>query len=281
MELERGRSLSLHWYLSVLTGSLLGLIAIVGLATSALGSNVFEREAGGTTLGQALLPVVIVCAVVLTWALIVERRRGASQEQRLANANVELLRKEVSLEKQAVTDAVTGLYNRRFLYERLGRELRRAQRYGRPLSLILLELDSFKEIYEAHGHQRGDLVLSQFARVLSDSLREPDVPCRFGGEEFALVLPETDPDQALAVAEKLRSRVKDSGIASDLGGEATTVSQGIISFPSADIDNENDMIKKAEWALGEAKSGGRDRIELAEAQQPTMRVSHLGSGPLM
>ncbi len=281
MELERAKSLSLHWYLSVITGLLLALIAVVGLATSALGSNVFERETGGTTLGQALLPVVIACAAVLTWALIVERRRGASQEQRLANANVELLRKEVSLEKQAVTDPVTGLYNRRFLYERLGRELRRSQRYGRPLSLILLELDTFKEISDAHGHQRADLFLSQFARVLNESLREPDLPCRFGGEEFAVVLPETDAEQALVVAEKLRSRVKESGIASDLTGEATTVSQGIVSFPPADIDNENDMMKKAERALYGAKDGGRDRIESAEANEPAAPYSKLGSGPLM
>ena len=279
--MERLKSQSPHWFVSVLAGLSLASVAFVGLATSVRGSSVFERELGGITLGQALLPVVIACGLLLTWALIGERRHAVSREHRLAAANVELLRKEVTLEKQAVTDPLTGLYNRRFLYERLGGELRRAQRYGRSVSLILLDLDRFEEISDEHGHPRGDLILSRFGRILSDSLREPDIPCRYGGEQFAVVLPETGPDRALAVAKKLRLSLKKGQLAADLGGDAMTISQGIASFPSADITNENDMIKKADKALHEAKNGGRDRVESAEAVASAAPASKQGSGPLM
>jgi diguanylate cyclase (GGDEF)-like protein len=275
--MERWRSLSPYWFLSALSGSLLALVAVAALATSARGSNVFEQDLGSTTVGQAFLPVVLACAVVLAWALVLERRRGVSREDHLAAANVELLRKDISIEKQAVMDPVTGLYNRRFLYERLGGELRRAERYGRPLSLILLALEHFR----GTDDNQTDLNLSQFSRVLSESLREPDTPCRYGGEEFAVVLPETGPEQALAVAEKLRQRLNEVKFTSDLGGDPMTISQGIASFPSADITNENDMIKKAAKALYEATAAGDDRIESAEAVASVASASERGRGPLM
>jgi diguanylate cyclase (GGDEF)-like protein len=275
--MERWRSLSPYWFLAALTGSLLALVAVAAVATSVRGSNVFEDELGSTTVGQAFLPVVIACAVVLAWALVVERRRGISREDNLAAANVELLRKDISLEKQAVTDSVTGLYNRRYLYERLGTELRRAQRYGRPVSLILLDLGQFK----GANDQLAEPMLSRFARIINESLREPDTPCRYGGEEFAVVLPETGPVEALAVAEKLRQSLKAGSPASGSGGGAVTISQGIASFPSADITNENDMIKKAEKALHEARTAGHDRIESAEAVVSTAGASKPRSGPLM
>jgi diguanylate cyclase (GGDEF)-like protein len=275
--MERWRSLSPYWFLAALTGSLLALVAFAAVATSARGSNIFEEDLGSTTVGQAFLPIVIACAVVLSWALVLERRRGISREDNLAAANVELLRKDISLEKQAVTDAVTGLYNRRFLYERLGTELRRAQRYGRPVSLILLAPEHFK----GSNDDETDLVLSRFARIIRESLREPDTPCRYGGEEFAVLLPETGPEQALGVAEKLRQRLKEIGPASGSGDGAVTISQGVASFPSADITNENDMIKKAEMALREARIAGDDRIESAEAVVSAAGSSKLHSGPLM
>jgi diguanylate cyclase (GGDEF)-like protein len=275
--MERWRSLSPYWFLSALSGSLLALVAVIAVATSVRGSNVFEDELGNTTVGQAFLPVVIACAIVLAWALVVERRRGISREDNLAAANVELLRKDISLEKQAVTDSVTGLYNRRYLYERLGTELRRAQRYRRPVSLILLDLGQFK----GADDQLAEPMLSRFARIINESLREPDTPCRYGGEEFAVVLPETGPGEALAVAEKLRQSLKAGSPASGSGGGALTISQGIASFPSADITNENDMIKKAEKALHEARTAGGDRIESAEAVASTAGASKLRSGPLM
>ncbi len=275
--MERWRSLSPYWFLSALSGSLLALVAVIAVATSVRGSNVFEDELGSTTVGQAFLPVVIACAIVLAWALVLERRRGISREDNLAAANVELLRKDISLEKQAVTDHVTGLYNRRYLYERLGTELRRAQRYRRPVSLILLDLGQFK----GPDDRLAQPMLSRFARIINDSLREPDTPCRYGGEEFAVVLPETGPGEALAVAEKLRQSLKAGSPASGSGGGAVTISQGIASFPSADITNENDMIKKAEKALHEARTAGDDRIESAEAVTSTAGASKLRSGPLM
>jgi diguanylate cyclase (GGDEF)-like protein len=260
----RPKSFSPYWLLSVLTGFLLAGVAVVGIVTTVRGSNVFERDLGELTLGQALMAPVLMCAALLAWSLVGERRRSVSRESHLAAANVELLRKEVFLEKQAITDPLTGLYNRRYLYERLGTELRRAQRYNRPLSLILIDLDHFKGVNDEHGHQHGDIVLARFGHLLVESLREPDTACRYGGEEFSVILPETNADQAMAVAEKLRRRLKERDVVDDLGENGITISQGIASFPSADIANENDIMKKADEALYAAKNGGRDRVEVAE-----------------
>jgi diguanylate cyclase (GGDEF)-like protein len=263
--MDRQKSFSAYWLLSVLSGFLLTGVAVIGVVTTVRDSNVFERDLGNGTLGQALMVPVLMCAALLAWSLLGERRRSVSRESRLAATNVELLRKEVFLERQVMTDPLTGLYNRRYLYERLGTELRRAQRYHRPLSLILVDLDHFKGVNDEYGHQQGDVVLARFGRLLVESLREPDVACRYGGEEFAVILPETDPDQAIAVAEKLRRRLKERDVVDDLGENVITISQGIASFPSADIGNENDIVKKADDALYAAKNGGRDRVEVAEA----------------
>jgi diguanylate cyclase (GGDEF)-like protein len=262
--MSRPKGFSLYWLLSVLTGSVLAGVAIVGVVTTVRGSNVFERDLGEGTLGQALMLPVLMCAALLAWSLVGERRRSVSREGNLEATNAELLRKEVFLERQAITDSLTGLYNRRYLYERLGAELRRAQRYNRPLSVILIDLDHFKGVNDERGHQHGDVVLARFGRLLVESLRESDVPCRYGGEEFAVILPETDSDQAVAVAEKLRRRLKERDVVADLGENVVTISQGIASFPSADIANENDIVKKADDALYAAKDGGRDRVEVAE-----------------
>jgi diguanylate cyclase (GGDEF)-like protein len=223
--MDRQKSFSAYWLLSVLSGFLLAGVAVVGVVTTVRGSNVFERDLGNGTLGQALMVPVLMCAALLAWSLLGERRRSVSRESHLAATNVELLRKEVFLEKQAITDALTGLYNRRYLYERLGSELRRAQRYNRPLSVILVDLDHFKGVNDEYGHQHGDVVLARFGRLLVESLREPDVPCRYGGEEFAVILPETGPEQAMAVAEKLRRRLKERDVVDDLGENVITISR--------------------------------------------------------
>jgi diguanylate cyclase (GGDEF)-like protein len=126
------------------------------------------------------------------------------RERHLAELYDELLRKEAELERLAITDALTGLYNRRFFTSRLAAEVARARRYGRVLSLVMLDLDNFKEINDQHGHQVGDHVLAEVGKILTTNVRASDIVCRYGGEEFAVLLPETGPEAAGRAAEAAR-----------------------------------------------------------------------------
>ncbi|HEY3765580.1 MAG TPA: sensor domain-containing diguanylate cyclase [Gaiellales bacterium] len=159
----------------------------------------------------------------------------------------------IRLTHEAQTDWLTGLHNHRFYHERLHDELDRAERYGRPLSLIVFDLDSFKLLNDTHGHQEGDLVLRRVAVAAREDLRASDVACRVGGEEFAIILPETGKRAARAAAERLCARVRALP-----GLRATTVSCGVASFP-ADAGDAIELVAGADAALYAAKARGKDR----------------------
>jgi len=167
------------------------------------------------------------------------------------------------LEAQARTDALTGLANRRHFLERAEVELARAQRYGGPLSVFMLDLDHFKRINDTHGHKVGDRVLCRLAQIFATTLREIDLPGRMGGEEFAVLLPETDAESARSVAERLRATIAEAKVVLDQGlpidftasiGVATTLG------PDGNIDM---LLSKADKALYEAKSQGRNKVIVA------------------
>jgi two-component system cell cycle response regulator len=179
-----------------------------------------------------------------------------------------------SLEEQSVTDALTGLKNRRFFDERLPEEFRRAQRYADPLSLIMIDLDHFKRVNDQYGHQMGDVVLRDAAASIRASIRDPDICARFGGEEFAVMLPKTHVGGALAVAERiwraLGARVYRQEVPA-AGQEAAaeikvTASLGLAFFPSKDITSADLLVKFADEALYQAKSSGRNTICLYQVQ---------------
>jgi two-component system cell cycle response regulator len=179
------------------------------------------------------------------------------------------------LEEQSITDALTGLRNRRFFDERLHEEFGRAQRYSDPVSLIMLDLDHFKRVNDRFGHQTGDLVLRESAGLLRGSLRDPDIPARYGGEEFAVILPKTHVQGALAVAERVWRAIGNKVFRHSVGdgpGSAppvelrVTVSIGIAFFPSKDITTADLLVKFADEALYQAKNSGRNSICLYQAQ---------------
>jgi diguanylate cyclase (GGDEF)-like protein len=167
--------------------------------------------------------------------------------------------------QEAQTDWLTGLYNHRFFHERLRDELDRAQRYRRPVSLILFDLDDFKLLNDVHGHQEGDLVLRRVAVAAREDLRTSDVACRVGGEEFAILLPEASKDAARVAADRLCERVRDLP-----GNRPVTVSCGVATFPG-DASNPKELVAAADAALYAAKARGKDRsadfsAEIAQAR---------------
>ncbi|MDX1390530.1 MAG: GGDEF domain-containing protein, partial [Acidobacteriota bacterium] len=131
-------------------------------------------------------------------------------EQRLASPIVVEMEQLEATERSAVTDSLTSLYNRRYFRAALDREIRRSRRYGLVFSLILLDLDRFKQVNDAFGHLFGDEVLVRVAGLIHKAIREPDIACRYGGEEFALILPETARLGAHSLAERIRRRVEQS-----------------------------------------------------------------------
>jgi diguanylate cyclase (GGDEF)-like protein len=171
----------------------------------------------------------------------------------LQTAAVRLSRAEID----AITDALTGLYNHRYLHERLSEELHRARELQRPLSVLFCDLDHFKGYNDTNGHSAGDAVLQEVAHVIEQSVRNIDAAARYGGEEFVVILVETDRDEALAVAERIRKRLKEAGFTAN--GVPLTVSIGIAGYP-VDADRREDLLNKADWAMYLAKRRGRDQV---------------------
>jgi diguanylate cyclase (GGDEF)-like protein len=171
----------------------------------------------------------------------------------LQTAAVRLNRAEID----AITDALTGLYNHRYLHERLSEEVLRARDLQRPLSVLFCDLDHFKGYNDANGHSAGDAVLREVAHVVEQSVRSVDVAARYGGEEFVVLLVDTDRNTALAVAERIRERLRTAGFTAN--GVPLTVSIGVASYPD-DANRRQDLLNRADWAMYLAKRRGRDQV---------------------
>ncbi len=180
------------------------------------------------------------------------------------------------LEEQSITDSLTGLKNRRFFDERLNEEFRRAQRYGDYLSLIMVDLDHFKEVNDKFGHPAGDAVLREAAALIRASIRDPDICARYGGEEFTVILPKTHMSGALAVAERIWRELGKkeyvlgpAGSSDDEGAPPPTTritaSIGLAFYPSKDINSGELLLRFSDQALYQAKRAGRNTICLYQA----------------
>lgn len=172
-------------------------------------------------------------------------------EQQLAETNL-------LLEKRSRRDDLTGLYNRGFVLEVLEREAARCQRHGTELTIALADLDRFKRVNDAHGHQAGDRVLASCASLLREAVRATDVVGRYGGEEFIIVMPDTALDAGRAVAERIRQAVAAETVAVGSLELTVTISCGVAaSRPPHEVDA---LLARADHALYEAKRAGRDRV---------------------
>lgn len=165
-----------------------------------------------------------------------------------------------TLMEQGSKDALTGLSNRRAIMGELGSRFQLAHRYGRPLSVILCDLDLFKKVNDTHGHPAGDAVLRTFAEIAAQTFREPDLVGRIGGEEFLVLLPETDVEGALVGAERLRRGLEATPV--DIGGTLLRVTCSLGVAARRDEDPEpGALVGRADAALYKAKAAGRNRSE--------------------
>jgi two-component system cell cycle response regulator len=174
----------------------------------------------------------------------------------------ERLRDNVQMSiEMAITDALTGLYNRRYMESHLGALVDQAAARGKPLTTLVLDIDYFKSINDNHGHDAGDDVLREFATRVRKSIRGIDLACRFGGEEFVIVMPETDMAVATIVAERLRRRIASEPFPIHQGTDSieVTISIGIATLDAAD-DSAATILKRADQALYRAKRDGRNRV---------------------
>lgn len=215
-----------------------GTMGILYLKTLRRGWQLSEKE-------------IKTCQVVASMASI------ALRNAHLFNSMKE---EKVLLEKMAITDGLTMLYNHRFFVRRLNEEFKRAKRYSTNLSYLMIDLDDFKKINDKFGHQRGDIILQKVARVLKKSVRETDVVARYGGEEFAVLLPHTNKEDALNLANRICKAVR--CFKADVFGESEriTVSVGIATFPYNGIETVDDLIRKADDRLYQAKHKGKDAV---------------------
>src|SRR5438093_10935599 len=206
----------------------------------------------------AILAALLAISALLFWlmtSVATSESRGAELAKR--NREAALLREK--LREQAMHDKLTGLYNRHYVEEWFGLELRRAQRHGRPIAAIMLDIDQFKRFNDSFGHEAGDLVLRELAVVLRRFARKSDVACRYGGEEFLVLLPECPFDAARSKAEQLREEVAKLELRYDdqpLG--PVTVSLGVAAFPDHAKESE-ELLRCADDALYLAKQTGRNR----------------------
>lgn len=188
-------------------------------------------------------------------------------QDELDRKNKELETVNQQLRLLSITDGLTGLFNHRHVHELLNEEYGRSKRSGDPLGVAMLDLDRFKQLNDAHGHPTGDVVLHETADMLRENAREVDMVGRYGGEEFIAILPGADEDAAAQFAERVRSAVDEYVYRDGEKEIRMTVSAGVASATASDIGNPDDLIKRADIALYEAKESGRNKVVRASATE--------------
>lgn len=180
---------------------------------------------------------------------------------RIRELQHELEEKNRALAKLSISDGLTGLFNHRHMQEVVHDEFERAKRTGEPLSVVMFDFDHFKQVNDTYGHQVGDRVLQEMAGILQRTAREIDKLGRYGGEEFIVVLPDTDIDDARIFAERVRTRVENHPFASGQTEPIRlTISAGAATYPHPAVYNPRTLIHRADQALYAAKAQGRNRV---------------------
>ncbi len=171
-------------------------------------------------------------------------------------------------EELTIMDELTELFNFRYFRNKLSDELRRADRYRQRFSILMMDLDHFKKINDVYGHQTGNIVLRELSGIIKQCVRDVDIVARYGGEEFVVILPQTGDNDAMIIAERIRSTVQNSFFSNAQGQRdiQMTISIGVASYPDG-VKTLEQLIEKADKALYEAKSNGRNRVQYANTMK--------------
>ena len=219
------------------------------------GSICFPMQAHGETLGLFYIEADDAAALNGQDHGLV-RRLGEQISLSISN-----LRLQIRLREQSIRDPLTGMFNRRYLDETLTRELSRAQRGKQPISLLVLDIDHFKKYNDMRGHDAGDALLEHFARLLQQRIRKEDIACRYGGEEFVIVMPATPADMAIRRAQDICEATRSMKVHTGKDSFASvTVSIGVSAYP-ANGETGAELITAADAALYKAKNNGRDQVQ--------------------
>jgi two-component system, cell cycle response regulator len=186
-------------------------------------------------------------------------------QDELLSTNSRLQEINEKLHELSMTDALTGIFNRLYFTKRFAYEFQRASRYHVKLTCIMMDIDYFKKVNDTYGHQMGDAVLKGVAKTLQAGLRKVDLLARYGGEEIVVVLPETDFERGMQVAERLRESVAETEYTDDRETIRVTCSMGVSALPHEGVKDCDDLLRLADEALYEAKEGGRNRVVAAKA----------------
>ncbi len=243
-----------------------GLVVLIGLIylfVSLISNQLMNSGADIIRiLGQ--VTYFIIFGVLTSFLLLRERVQQEEKElliTQLKAAYEQLYLHNVHVEEMAITDPLTGVYNYRFFSQRLNQEIEMARRYRRQLSLIILDIDKFKDFNDSYGHPAGDKALKEVTTVFKDNIRDLDILARYGGEEFLILLPEAGTEESFMVAERIRQAVENHAIKMDDESPMLyiTVSGGIATYPE-DAETADKLLKIADNVLYEGKNKGRNII---------------------
>ena len=229
-------------------------------------SNVLQGDGSVRVVHSTSAPIKDESGAIINAVEVVrDVTERVALEKEIREKSWELERANKKLAKMAVTDGLTLLFNRRYFQDCLTREFKRLSRHrALPLlSIMMIDIDHFKGLNDAHGHQAGDLALKNLSKILKSNVRLTDIVARYGGEEFVIVMPETDMEGTMIVAERIRESVETSEFMYKDEVLKTTVSVGVACFPQEGIRSEEDLVKAADTALYKAKELGRNRVVMA------------------
>ena len=188
---------------------------------------------------------------------------------RTKQAHDRIRKLQITLEQMVVSDPLTGLHNRRYLMDRLLQEMTRSDRHGEPLALAMIDLDAFKPINDQFGHVLGDKVLRAVGSAISKSVRVSDIAARYGGDEFAVILPQTPAEGAMRVCERLLRNISEIVLQDETGKTfRITASLGLAYYPADDVETPEDLVHSADGALYGAKRSGKNRYTAVRPVQP-------------
>jgi diguanylate cyclase (GGDEF)-like protein/PAS domain S-box-containing protein len=249
-------------------------IGVLAMGRSRAGYLFSEAQIKNGMLFAQLIALVLDNAQLFSAAEheISERKQAedalqkANEQLRVDIEKIEQLKEE--LREQAIRDPLTGMYNRRYLDETLGQEIARASRARSPISFVMIDIDHFKQVNDAFGHDAGDQVLRKLAGLLLGQTRPGDIVCRYGGEEILVVIPNTSAEVAFQITERWRLSFTETPLPLDLGPTKITISCGISEFPKHGT-SAIDLISFADKAMYQAKSAGRNRVFVWQAPQDT------------